>query len=132
METGEHELKRWPLLERRAVAWPLQALALVLAVVVALHVAHVIHLTPRLRALAILGFLVAILLGSRRVRDTVTQVQSTILLAVVYVLGVGAVALVSLLARRDALDERAPKPSLWRTRAPLTRDELTQNVSRQF
>lgn len=132
METGQHELKRWPALERRAVAWPLQALALVLAAVVALHVAGVLHLTPRLRALAILGFLAAILLGSRRVRDTVTQVQSTILLAVVYVIGVGSAAAVSRLARRDALDTRGPKPSLWRPRAPLTRDELAKNVSRQF
>ena len=132
MEMHAEAPKRWPLLEKRAVGWPLQVVALALAVVLALHWTGHLALTPRLRALSILGFLIAAVLGSRRFRDTLTVVQSTILLAIVYVLGCGIASLFMRLFGRDLLDTRKPKASLWRTRPRLTVDQLAENVSRQF
>ncbi len=121
-----------PVWEKPGIAHTLKAVALVLAVLVVLAWTGHITLVPRVRALCILGALAAIVMGWRALREGITAVQSTILLAVVYVIGIGVAALFLRLLRRDLLDLRTSKASLWHRRPALSPDELAETLKRQF
>jgi len=124
--------KRWPTLERPWVAWPLRLLALALGLGLVLVWTGRLPLSRRLHVAAIVGLLVSLTLGWRVFRERLAAIQSTVLLALVYVLGVGSVTLVMRLTRHDLLDLKGPKPSLWRRRDPVSPDELDRDLERQF
>ena len=131
MENSE-EPKRWPILERPLVAIPLTALGAACIVAAAFAIAGHPLIAAVHTKFFLVGALVFFMLGWRWFRDTWTLVMSTFALGLVYVLGVGVMSLAGRLVGQDALDLRKPKPSMWRTRAPMTPDELQVVVSRQF
>jgi hypothetical protein len=132
MEETTVELRRWQGLERPIVAHSLKALAAFLGLFVLLARTGQIQASPRWVALAIFGLLISLVLGWRWFRDTLATVQSLILLAVIYLLGVGIAAAVVRLARQDLLDLKQPKASLWRRRERVQPDELTRTIEHQF
>lgn len=124
---------RFPTLERPAVAHSFKALAALLALAIALTSAGVLPpLGAGLLALAVLGMLAALLLGWRWFREGLAAVQSTILLAAIYLIGIGVVAIVARIARRDLLDLRQPKASLWRRRDLVKPEELVRTIEHPF
>ena len=120
------------VLERPEVAHLLKAAAAALALLVFLSWSGRVALSPGLRWLLTVGTLVALVLGWKAFREGLAAVQSTILMAVIYGVGVGSAALVAWIARRDLLDLRRRKISLWRRRARLSPEELARNIERQF
>jgi len=132
MEETAVEPRRWRGLERPAIAHSLKALAAILGLILVLHWADQIELSSRQVALALAGILVSLVLGWRWFRDGLTMVQSTILLAVIYLLGVGIAAAIARLTRQDLLDLKRPKESLWRRRDKTSPDELARTIEHQF
>lgn len=132
MEETAIDPRRWRGLERPAVAHSLKALAAILGLILVLHWTGQIQLGPRLVALALAGILVSLVLGWRWFRDGLTMVQSTILLAAIYLLGVGLAAAIARIGRQDLLDLKKPKDSLWRRRDKTSPDDLARTIEHQF
>jgi biotin transporter BioY len=124
--------KRWPALEKPAVSIPLKLLAVLLAAVWVANRFGAVTLPGWVPRVLVIGVLASLLLGWRWFRDMWTLVMSSIALGIAYVLGVGIVSLFSRIGRADMLDLRKPKQSLWKTREPLTPDQLAQAITRQF
>ncbi len=119
-------------LERPWSRWSLRTLAVALLLLAASSALGLVPLGRLPRTIALVGGVIALPLGWRRVREAAARLQTVVLLTLIYVIGVGPVALWMGLARADLLDLRTPRASLWRRRAPLPPDALARSMRRWF